>query len=78
MDEISRIRAVEHKADRLYEQWRKYLESHGGTDHYWDRVIASAKHFDDENNDCRIGHYGGTVIAARVAALEDEWRRIKK
>jgi hypothetical protein len=77
LDEIYRVRAVEREADRLYDQWRKYLEGHGEEDKYWDMVIESAKRFDENNNDCQISHYAGTVINARIAALNDEWRRIR-
>lgn len=77
-EEIHRLRAIDQEADKLYDTWRKHLERFGRRDDYWDRVIAQSNDFDREHDFPLCRHYAGTVIAARVSALEDEWREMKK
>lgn len=77
-EEIHRLRAIDQEADSLYDTWRKHLERFGRRDDYWDRVIAQSGDFDRKHDTPLCRHYAGTVIAARVSALEDEWREMKK
>ena len=76
-EELQRIHAIEREADSLYDTWRKHLERFGGRQDYWDRIIKLADDFDKGHDTPLCRHYAGTVIAARVSALEDEWRKIR-
>ena len=77
-EEIHRLRAIDQEADSLYDTWRKHLERFGSRQDYWDRIIKLADDFDRGHDTPLCRHYAGTVIAARVSALEDEWRQMKK
>lgn len=77
-EEIHRLRAIDQEADKLYDTWRKHLEHFGGRQDYWDRIIRMADDFDRKHDTPLCRHYAGTIIAARVSVLEDEWRKMKK
>ena len=77
-EKIHELHAIEQEADSLYKVWRKHLDKFGHRDDYWDRVIEQASAFDRKHDSDLFQHYAGTVIAARVSALEDEWRKMKK
>lgn len=77
-EEIHRLRAIDQEADQLYNTWRQHLEHFGCRQDYWDRIIRMSDDFDRKHDTPLCRHYAGTVIAARVSALEDEWRKMKK